>query len=34
VGFSYNPPRWLKPGDHVTVKIEGLGELTNPCIAE
>ena len=34
VGFSYNPPRWLKPGDNVTVKIAGLGELTNPCIAE
>jgi 2-keto-4-pentenoate hydratase/2-oxohepta-3-ene-1,7-dioic acid hydratase in catechol pathway len=34
VGFSYNPPRWLKPGDFVTVRIEGLGELTNPCISE
>jgi 2-keto-4-pentenoate hydratase/2-oxohepta-3-ene-1,7-dioic acid hydratase in catechol pathway len=34
VGFSYNPPRWLKPGDNVTVKIAGVGELTNPCIAE
>ena len=34
VGFSYNPPRWLKPGDTVTVKIEGLGELSNPCVAE
>jgi 2-keto-4-pentenoate hydratase/2-oxohepta-3-ene-1,7-dioic acid hydratase in catechol pathway len=34
VGFSYNPPRWLKPGDTVTVKIAGLGELSNPCAAE
>jgi 2-keto-4-pentenoate hydratase/2-oxohepta-3-ene-1,7-dioic acid hydratase in catechol pathway len=34
VGFSYTPPRWLKPGDSVTVKIEGIGELTNPCVAE
>jgi 2-keto-4-pentenoate hydratase/2-oxohepta-3-ene-1,7-dioic acid hydratase in catechol pathway len=34
VGFSYNPPRWLKAGDNVTVKIAGVGELTNPCIAE
>jgi 2-keto-4-pentenoate hydratase/2-oxohepta-3-ene-1,7-dioic acid hydratase in catechol pathway len=34
VGFSYNPPRWLKPGDQVTVRVEGLGELTNPCVAE
>jgi len=34
VGFSYNPPRWLKPGDIVTVKIEGVGDLSNPCVAE
>jgi 2-keto-4-pentenoate hydratase/2-oxohepta-3-ene-1,7-dioic acid hydratase in catechol pathway len=34
VGFSYKPPRWLKPGDNVVVKIEGLGELSNPCVAE
>jgi 2-keto-4-pentenoate hydratase/2-oxohepta-3-ene-1,7-dioic acid hydratase in catechol pathway len=34
VGFSYNPPRWLKPGDNVTVKIEGVGELTNPFVSE
>jgi 2-keto-4-pentenoate hydratase/2-oxohepta-3-ene-1,7-dioic acid hydratase in catechol pathway len=34
VGFSYNPPRWLKAGDNVTVKIAGVGELTNPCVAE
>jgi 2-keto-4-pentenoate hydratase/2-oxohepta-3-ene-1,7-dioic acid hydratase in catechol pathway len=34
VGFSYHPPRWLKPGDNVTVTIEGIGKLTNPCVAE
>jgi 2-keto-4-pentenoate hydratase/2-oxohepta-3-ene-1,7-dioic acid hydratase in catechol pathway len=34
VGFSYNPPRWLKPGDDVVVKVEGLGELRNRCVAE
>jgi 2-keto-4-pentenoate hydratase/2-oxohepta-3-ene-1,7-dioic acid hydratase in catechol pathway len=34
VGFSYNPPRWLKPGDNVVVKIDGVGELSNPCVAE
>ncbi len=34
VGLSFNPPRWLRPGNMVTVKIDGLGELTNPCVAE
>jgi 2-keto-4-pentenoate hydratase/2-oxohepta-3-ene-1,7-dioic acid hydratase in catechol pathway len=34
VGFSYNPPRWLRAGDSVTVKVEGVGELTNPVVAE
>ncbi len=34
VGFSYDPPRWLKPGDEVVVSVEGLGELRNPVIAE
>ena len=34
VGFSFNPPRWLRAGDSVTVKVEGLGELTNPVVAE
>jgi 2-keto-4-pentenoate hydratase/2-oxohepta-3-ene-1,7-dioic acid hydratase in catechol pathway len=34
VGFSYKPPKWLKPGDQVVVKVEGLGALSNPCIAE
>jgi 2-keto-4-pentenoate hydratase/2-oxohepta-3-ene-1,7-dioic acid hydratase in catechol pathway len=34
VGFSKKPPRWLRPGDEVTVRIEGLGELRNPVVAE
>lgn len=34
VGFARKPPRWLKPGDNVTVKIQSIGELTNPVIAE
>jgi 2-keto-4-pentenoate hydratase/2-oxohepta-3-ene-1,7-dioic acid hydratase in catechol pathway len=34
VGFSYNPPKWLKPGDEVVVKVQGLGELKNICVAE
>ncbi len=34
VGMGRNPKRWLKPGDTVTVTVEGLGSLTNPVVAE
>jgi 2-keto-4-pentenoate hydratase/2-oxohepta-3-ene-1,7-dioic acid hydratase in catechol pathway len=34
VGFARNPPRWLRPGDDVVVRISGLGELRNPVVAE
>jgi 2-keto-4-pentenoate hydratase/2-oxohepta-3-ene-1,7-dioic acid hydratase in catechol pathway len=34
VGMAQKPPRWLAPGDVVTVEIEGIGQLTNPVIAE
>jgi 2-keto-4-pentenoate hydratase/2-oxohepta-3-ene-1,7-dioic acid hydratase in catechol pathway len=34
VGFSQRPPRWLTPGDEVVVRVEGLGELRNSCVAE
>jgi len=34
VGFARKPPRWLKPGDEVRVKVDGLGELVNPVVAE
>ena len=32
VGLGRNPKRWLKPGETVTITIEGLGELTNPVV--
>lgn len=31
VGIGRKPPVFLKDGDVVTVSIEGIGELTNPC---
>jgi len=34
VGLGRNPKRWLKPGETVTVTVEGLGELVNPVVAE
>src|SRR5207302_543349 len=34
VGFARKPPRFLQAGDDVIVKVEGLGELRNPVIAE
>ncbi len=34
VGMGRTPKRWLKPGENVTVTIEGLGSLTNPVVAE
>jgi 2-keto-4-pentenoate hydratase/2-oxohepta-3-ene-1,7-dioic acid hydratase in catechol pathway len=30
VGMARTPPRWLKPGDVVSVEIEGIGQLVNP----
>lgn len=34
VGAARKPPRWLKPGDTVTIEIEGIGALTNPVELE
>jgi 2-keto-4-pentenoate hydratase/2-oxohepta-3-ene-1,7-dioic acid hydratase in catechol pathway len=34
VGLGRTPKRWLKPGETVTVTVGGLGELTNPVVAE
>jgi 2-keto-4-pentenoate hydratase/2-oxohepta-3-ene-1,7-dioic acid hydratase in catechol pathway len=34
VGMGHTPQRWLKPGDSVTVTVQGLGSLTNPVVAE
>ena len=32
VGFARTPPVWLRPGDEVTVEIDGIGALTNPVV--
>ena len=34
VGMAQKPPRWLRPGDVVTIEIEGIGALTNPVREE
>ena len=34
VGKGMKPPRFLKDGDTVTVSIDGIGELSNPCAVE
>lgn len=34
VGFARKPPIYLKPGDQMVVRIDGLGELANPVVAE
>ena len=34
VGAARNPPLFLKPGDRCSVQIDGIGELTNNCVAE
>jgi 2-keto-4-pentenoate hydratase/2-oxohepta-3-ene-1,7-dioic acid hydratase in catechol pathway len=34
VGVFRNPKVFLKDGDTVTVEIEGLGQLSNPCAEE
>jgi 2-keto-4-pentenoate hydratase/2-oxohepta-3-ene-1,7-dioic acid hydratase in catechol pathway len=34
VGMARRPPVWLKPGDTVTIEIEGIGTLTNPVADE
>ena len=32
VGLGFKPPKFLKPGDIMTVACDGIGELTNPVI--
>ena len=34
VGVARKPPRFLQPGDEVVVRVQGLGELRNPVVAE
>jgi 2,4-didehydro-3-deoxy-L-rhamnonate hydrolase len=33
VGAFRDPPVWLKPGDEITVEIDGVGSITNPVVA-
>jgi len=32
VGIGFTPPRYVRPGDVVSVTIDGLGTLTNPAV--
>jgi 2-keto-4-pentenoate hydratase/2-oxohepta-3-ene-1,7-dioic acid hydratase in catechol pathway len=34
VGFARKPPRYLRAGDEVVIRIQGIGELRNPVISE
>jgi 2-keto-4-pentenoate hydratase/2-oxohepta-3-ene-1,7-dioic acid hydratase in catechol pathway len=34
VGMALTPPRWLQPGDSVTIEIDRIGSLVNPVIEE
>jgi acylpyruvate hydrolase len=34
VGAARKPPRFLRPGDEVVTRIEGIGECRNLCVAE
>ena len=34
VGFTRQPPRFLRPGETVRVEIEGIGVLENPVKGE
>ena len=34
VGVFRDPPVFLRDGDTVTVEVEGIGQLTNPCVEE
>ena len=32
VGMGRQPQRWLRPGDTLTIEVEGIGALTNPVV--
>jgi 2-keto-4-pentenoate hydratase/2-oxohepta-3-ene-1,7-dioic acid hydratase in catechol pathway len=34
VGFARKPPRYLRAGETVTIHVAGIGELSNPVVAE
>ena len=33
VGAFRDPPVWLRPGDEITIEIDGLGSISNPVVA-
>ena len=33
VGAFRDPPVWLRPGDEITIEIDGIGRITNPVVA-
>ena len=33
VGAFRDPPVWMKPGDEITIEIDGVGAVTNPVVA-
>ena len=33
VGAFRDPPLWMKPGDEITIEIDGVGSITNPVTA-
>ena len=33
VGLGFKPPKYLSPGDTVSIEIAGIGVLTNPVVA-
>jgi 2-keto-4-pentenoate hydratase/2-oxohepta-3-ene-1,7-dioic acid hydratase in catechol pathway len=33
VGLGFDPPKYLSPGDTVSIEIEGIGVLSNPVVA-
>ena len=34
VGMGRTPPRWIKPGEEMVIRIDGIGELRNAAVAE
>ena len=34
VGVARDPQVFMKPGDKITVEVEGIGQLTNPVVGE
>jgi 2-keto-4-pentenoate hydratase/2-oxohepta-3-ene-1,7-dioic acid hydratase in catechol pathway len=34
VGFARKPPRYLRAGDEVVIRVQGIGELRNPVLCE